>query len=284
MNVKHPILVTKLSGEKVPFDAEKLRNSLRRAGASEADVAQIESKIEDFITPGMSTKAIYRKAFALLKKHAAHFAAKYKLKRAIYELGPSGFPFEKFIGAILRASGYAVQVGQIVQGACVQHEVDVIAQKDHQHFMIECKFHSDQRRKCDVKVPLYIHARFLDVEKMWKAQPGHDHKFHQGWVVTNTRFTTDAIQYGLCAGMHLISWDFPAKGSLRDRIDQLKLYPVTTLTTLTKSEKQAILEKGIVLCKELIQNEWLLDEWGLSNARKKRIMDECHQLCATSGH
>src|SRR5690606_6702976 len=149
----------------------------------------------------------------------------------------SGYPFEKYVGEILKHEGYKTRVGQIVQGHCVQHEVDVIASKDDQHFMVECKFHSDQVRKCDVKIPLYIHSRFLDVEKAWEQRPGHGHKFHQGWVMTNPRFTTDATQYGTCAGLNLVSWDFPKKGSLRERIDGSGLHPITCLTTLTKKEK-----------------------------------------------
>ena len=60
------------------------------------------------------------------------------------------------------------------------HEVDVIAEKDNQHFMIECKFHNDSSRNCNVKIPLYTQSRFLDILKRWEKMPGHTAKFHQG--------------------------------------------------------------------------------------------------------
>jgi hypothetical protein len=281
MSVKTQIFITKASGEKVPFSAEKLRQSLRRAGAGEEAMDSIVKEIEQRLYPGITTREIYRKAFSMLRKVSAHLAAKYKLKKALQELGPSGYPFEKFVGEILKHEGYRAQVGQIVQGHCVQHEVDVVAQKDDRHFMVECKFHSDQGRKCDVKIPLYIHSRFLDVEKAWQQRPGHDHKFHQGWVVTNTRFTTDAIQYGTCAGLNLISWDYPKKGSLRERIDRSGLHPLTCLTTLTKKEKQLLLDLGIVLCKELCQQEQLLKEVGVLPTRAQKVMEEAGLLCET---
>jgi hypothetical protein len=281
MSVKTQIFITKASGEKVPFSAEKLRQSLRRAGAGEEAMDSIVKEIEQRLYPGITTREIYRKAFSMLRKVSAHLAAKYKLKKALQELGPSGYPFEKFVGEILKHEGYRAQVGQIVQGHCVQHEVDVVAQKDDRHFMVECKFHSDQGRKCDVKIPLYIHSRFLDVEKAWQQRPGHDHKFHQGWVVTNTRFTTDAIQYGTCAGLNLISWDYPKKGSLRERIDRSGLHPLTCLTTLTKKEKQLLLDRGIVLCKELCQQEQLLKEVGVLPTRAQKVMEEAGLLCET---
>jgi hypothetical protein len=275
------IFITKASGEQVAFAPEKLRQSLHRAGAGEEVIDSIEKEIGQRLYPGITTKEIYRRAFSILRRASAHLAAKYKLKKALQELGPSGYPFEKYVGEILKHEGYQTKVGQIVQGHCVQHEVDVIASKDDQHFMIECKFHSDQVRKCDVKIPLYIHSRFLDVEKAWQQRPGHGHKFHQGWLVTNTRFTTDAIQYGTCAGLNLISWDFPKKGSLRERIDGSGLHPITCLTTLTKKEKQLLLDKGIVLCQKLCQNEQLLKEIGVQPTREKKVMEEARLICET---
>jgi len=200
------------------------------------------------------------------------------------ELGPSGFPFEKYVSEILKYEGYKVLVGQIVQGHCVQHEVDVIAQKDEKHFMIECKFHGDQGRKCDVKIPLYIQSRFLDVEKTWQQHLQHTNKFHQGWVVTNTRFTADALRFGTCAGLYLLSWNFPSKNSLKERIDSSGLHPLTSLTTLTKGEKKALLERGFVLCKELCQNENWLEEINIEANRRKKILAEASLLCETKIH
>jgi hypothetical protein len=183
------------------------------------------------------------------------------------------------VAEILKYEGFNVKVGQIVKGHCVQHEVDVIAEKDNQHFMIECKFHSDSSRNCNVKIPLYIQSRFLDIEKQWKKKTGHDTKFHQGWVATNTRFTTDAIQYGTCIGLYLLGWNHPKKGSLKERIDASGLHPVTCLTTLTKREKQLLLEKMIVLCKDISKDEKILLSIGLQETRIKKVLAEAKALC-----
>src|SRR3546814_107902 len=123
----------------------------------------------------------------MLKDKSRVSASKYKLKKALMELGPSGFPFEKLVGKLLAHEGFDAKVGVIVKGNCVQHEVDVVAQKDNDHYMIECKYHSDQGRFCNVKIPLYIHSRFLDVEKQWLQLKGHEAKFHKGGLYTNTR-------------------------------------------------------------------------------------------------
>ena len=158
------VLIKKYSGEYEAFDVNKLINSLRRSRADEDIIQDIARKVQEQIEEGMTTKKIYQLAFKMLRSKSRVSASKYKLKKALMELGPTGFPFEKLVGQLLAHEGFATQVGVIVQGNCVQHEVDVIALKDNNHYMIECKYHSDQGRFCNVKIPLYIHSRFLDVE------------------------------------------------------------------------------------------------------------------------
>ncbi|MBI1767154.1 MAG: restriction endonuclease [Bacteroidetes bacterium] len=281
---ENQILVTKASGEKVPFSLVKLQQSLKRSGADDNAIEEVIDELKPYLRDGISTKKIYTHAFNILKKTSRAHAARYSLKQAVMELGPSGFPFEKFISEILRSQGFAVQVGVFVEGHCVKHEIDVVAEKGDQHFMVECKFHNTQGIKCDVKIPLYIQARFQDVEKHWLTMPGHNTKFHQGWVVTNTKFTADAIQYGTCAGLHLLGWDYPKKGSLNELIDLSGLHPITCMTTLTKLEKQDLLEKRIVLCKEICSQPDLLDALEITPLRKERILKEGCELCVQSDH
>jgi len=273
------IKITKASGESALFDEAKLRHSLSKAGADDSQIDEILKELLKELYDGISTKRIYRLAFDRLKNRSKHLAARYHLKQAIMELGPSGYPFEKFIGEILKYQGYSVEVGVIVKGKCVNHEVDVIALADHHHFMIECKYHNQRGIFCDVKIPLYINSRFKDVEAEWIKLPGHDKRTHQGWVVTNTKFSSDAIQYGNCAGLKLLGWDYPIKGSLKDLIDDLGLYPITCLTTLTRAEKQSLLDRKIVLCSEICSNPNLLYDLGMNEAKVKRVIEEGQSLC-----
>jgi len=276
------VLIKKYSGEYQAFDVKKLINSLRRSKANENLIQDIAYKVQEEIEDGMTTKKIYQMAFKMLKGKSRVSASKYKLKKALMELGPSGFPFEKLVGKLFAHEGYTIKVGVIVQGNCVQHEIDVIAQKEEKHYMIECKYHSDQGRFCNVKIPLYIHSRFLDVEKQWEHQKGHETKSHQGGVYTNTRFTTDAIQYGKCVGLLLTSWDYPIGNGLKDRIDKSGLHPLTALTTITKAEKTKLLDKGIVLCKELHENPALLEQIGIDKKRHKKILEDSEALCKST--
>src|SRR5690554_5860766 len=270
--------VIKHSGERTDFSIDKLKSSLRKSGAEEALVNEISNNVRDELYQGISTKEIYNRAFALLKKEKKGYASKYKLKKAIYELGPTGFPFEKFIAALLFYSGYKVKTGQFLQGKCVLHEVDVVARKNDQFIVIECKFHSDEGRNCNVKIPLYIHSRYRDILNNYNNK-NEAEKPTEGWVVTNTRFTEDALQYGKCAGLYLLSWDYPKDDGIRDRIDRLGLYPITASTLMSQREKQFLLSRDIVLCKQLINDDFYLDHLGISENRQARILEEIKILC-----
>lgn len=273
------IIIIKESGDKAIFNRDKLRASLQKSGATESSIKIIINEIESILYDEISTKEIYKKSFALLRKHSRPTASRYKLKKGILELGPSGFPFEKFVAELLKNQGYRVKVGSIVQGICVSHEVDIIAKKENNHFMIECKYHSSFKIPCNVKIPLYIQSRFLDIEKQWKRLPNHIHKKHQGWLVNNTRFTSDAIQYAECVGLKMVSWDYPKRESLQDLISNSGLYPITCLNTITKAEKQQLLLKDIVLCKQLCSQTEVLNQIGISKIRIKKILDDAHALC-----
>src|SRR5690606_16714612 len=120
--------------------------------------------------------------------------------------------------------------------SCVKHEVDVIARNKHKTVIIECKFHSLHGKNCDVKVPLYIDSRYRDI-KHYNSNRGDKTYFDEGWVTTNTRFTEDALAYGKCAGLYLLSWDYPKGNGLKDRIDDIGLYPITVSNILTGREK-----------------------------------------------
>ncbi|MDO1511547.1 restriction endonuclease [Maribacter confluentis] len=278
MNTHHTIEIIKSSGQKVMFSLDKLRTSLKHSGADHELVEEILSKVTDELFEGITTNEIYNRAYALLKQHKSVYASKYKLKKAIYELGPTGFPFERFVGAILQYSGYTVNIDIVLNGACVTHEIDVVAEKNEMATVIECKFHNEEGRNCNVKVPLYIHSRYNDVKAHWVTN-SNNKPLDKGWVVTNTRFTEDALAYGKCANLYLLSWDYPTNDGLKERIDRLSLYPITVSNLLTNREKQFLLGRNIVLCRQLIKDKFYLDHLGVSTERKAKILNEIKQLC-----
>ena len=228
---------------------------------------------------GMTTREIHNRAFALLRASKNTFASRYKLKNAIYELGPTGFPFEKFISDLLNHSGYQTETNREFQGRCVRHEIDVVASNGESLTLIECKFHSEHGRNCSVRIPLYIHSRYRDVASGPSIAATGQWKLNPAWVVTNTRFTSDALAYGKCAGMYLLSWSHPRGNALKDRIDRHQLYPITVSVLLSAREKQFLLEREVVLGRQLLRATYFLDHLGVSENRKDRIIKEFQALC-----
>lgn len=265
-------LIEKSSGEQASFSEEKLIRSLMNSGATEEVALLVLNDVKKHLENGLSSHKIFRMAFKLLKKYSRVAASKYKLKEGIMELGPAGFAFEKFIAELMLAQGYTVEIGSFVKGRCVQHEIDVIAKKGNHTIFIECKYHNLLHIKCDVKIPLYIRSRYNDILEK------HSYENFEGWLITNTKFTEDAYQYGTCAGMHLVSWDEPKGKGLKNIIDESHLFPITCLTLLTKQEKESLLNKGIVLTKSLLKNRHVLESIVRSNPRVNNILEEARQL------
>ncbi len=272
------ITVTKADGTKEPFEMQKLRTSLKRAGASEKEMAEISRKIESELIDGATTEMIYRKAFELLRSSEHVTAARYSLRRAMIGLGPTGFPFEDYLAELFRHQGYKAKTRSIIKGACVAHEVDIVASKGNENLIAEAKFHSQPGTKSDLQVVLYSYARFLDIKSVQKQKKNSQAITH-AYVITNTKFTSTAIKYAECVGLTLLSWDYPRKNNLQDMIEQSRLYPVTVLQTLSDKEKRALLSQGTVLCRQLIDNPEILRSIGVPNKKISAVLEEERRLC-----
>lgn len=275
--MKKNILITKASGLTEPFSIKKLRRSLERTRAAKSEIDEVIKKLMPKLYHGISTKKIYSEAFRLIRAQSKPMAGRYQLKQGIMELGPSGFPFEKFIGKLFEAKGYAISIGQILNGVCVSHEIDVIGRKENEIVLVECKYRNSNAMNVDVKTPLYIHSRFEDVLANGTFKTATEKV--KGWIATNSRFTSDAIAFANCKQINLLGWDYPAGNSLREIIDESGLYPVTCLSSLTKDEKQWLLSKDFVLAKDICLNKDVLTKAGLSAKRILLVAEEGKALC-----
>ena len=273
--------VVKYSGDTVDFNSNKLLKSLLKAGANPEQAQHIISTISAQLFDGMATKQIYKMAFALLKKNSNAHAARYNLREAIRMLGPAGFYFEKYIARLFESEGYKTKTNLVLQGKCVTHEIDVLIQKDSEMGMIECKFHAGREVASDVKVPMYILSRFNDLKT--KSHPFFDSKspLTSCWIVTNNRFTTDAITFANCSGLQLLSWNYPENNCLKSKTDQNKLYPITCLTTLSLAEKEHLLQEELLLVKDILTHSSVLNTIGLSPNRIQNVLKEARELCGS---
>lgn len=285
--MRHPdIEITKASGKKDSYNREKLRSSLLRSGGKDEIVEKVIAEVESHLTDGMSTRKIYRKAFQVLRKNSVYAASRYQLKHAIMDLGPSGYPFEQYIARIFEAKGHKTEVGRVVNGICVQHELDVIAWQNNQVAIAECKFRNQPGSKTDVKVALYFHSRFNDVVAAWRKDngaswrslglggPNDDNPQFEGWLVTNAKFTIDAINYAKCSGIKLLGWDYPHDASLIKAIEETQIMPITMLQALSKHDKTLLLDEGVTVCHDLQNNADVMTKLGIDKSRIRRTQNE----------
>ncbi len=276
--MNHLISITKADGSKELFEESKLVDSLKNAGGTDATVEEIVAHIGKEVHDGITTGEIYSSAFKLLRTHSISTAVKYSLRRALSELGPGGFPFEKYVAKIFQAWGYETLTDQTVLGVCVSHEVDVIAWNDKKLLMIEAKFHNELAMKSDIKVALYIRARFDDLSKTTFDYGGKKRKLDEGWLITNTKFTEQAIKYGECNNLKMLGWNYPAQNNLHNIIEELRLHPFTCLSTLSDKNKKDLLEKGVILCTDIIENPKVLSEIGIKSPEYEEILEEAKTI------
>lgn len=273
------ILIKKASGDEEYFDIKKLERSLHNAGAEELIIWKIIEDIQNWIYSGVTTKQIYSRAFKILRRDRAHSAMRYKLKEAIISLGPTGYPFEQFIGQLFKKQNYEIEVGIVVDGYSITHEMDVIATKNQVQNLMECKYHKDQGKHVSIQVPLYVHSRVNDIVRKRKEMPEFENLSYKAWVVTNTRFSEDSIQYGKCNGLQLLGWDYPKNKGLKHLVESMKLYPITILHKLTRKEKQVLLNQGIVTCLQLLNDMSHVKELNLTKRKEMALHKELMDVC-----
>lgn len=273
-----PTLITKADGTTEFFKIEKLRRSLRRAGADPKEVNEIISEVEKKLFDGIQTQEIYRYAFSLLRESRPPAAARYSLRRALFSLGPTGFPFERFLARLFEQDGYTTKTGIIIQGRCAPHEIDIAAYKADHSFVGEAKFHARPGIKSDLQVAMYSYARLLDLKN---AQICQDDicGIKEFWLITNTKFTTTAENYGACAGLNMLSWDYPKRDNLHDKIQRAGIYPITVLQNITAAQAETLIAKDIILCSDILLHEHALRQLHLSTRKHEALMQEVHELC-----
>lgn len=269
--------ITKADGSTEEFKPVKLISSLKRAGAKPTEISRIVEAVEESLKDGMKTQMIYQKAFQLLRESNDPVAAKYSLRRAVFGLGPTGFPFEDFLGKVFEAEGYRTKRRLTLRGKCAIHEVDLAAYSPDHSFVAEAKFHARPGVKSDLQVAMYSYARYLDLESA-RVCADDTCGIISMYLITNTKFTTAAIKYAECVGVKLLSWDYPKQDSLQKKIERYQVYPITVLSRLSSGQKQALLQSGVILCSELLRKPNLLRRLGLSDQKIDGIFHEINSL------
>ncbi len=275
-----PFHVRKATHWHEPFQAEKLAKSLERAGANAGQIATVLVRLQRYLRRGVATADLAEGVSRELDHLDRRVAARYRLRRAIMELGPEGYPFERYVAKIFDHYGFATRVGQPVPGRCISQEVDVIAERDGRRLMVECKYHNRRGVQSDAKVAMYTWARFEDIRDRGAREHGGGSAFHEGWLVTNTKCTANAIAFGQCVGLHVLGWGYPADRSLQLIIESAGLYPITCLPGLSQLQRRALLKHDLLLCRQIAGNPVALQRVGFSLHQAAELALEAQQVAS----
>ena len=277
---KSGIKIIKASGKEETYSRQKLCRSLKATGAPKTLVDRVCHIVEKEISHGTTTEEIFRTTAKYLKEENPILAAKYSLKQSIMELGPSGFLFEQYIGAILEEYGYKVKTNQMMKGESgVFHEIDILASTKDTHYIIEAKYHNGRGVKTNVPIAMYAFARLLDIAGQQKKKEKENHK---AWLVTNTKFTRSTIRYSLHNDIKLTGWSYPKQDNLQRLIEAKSLYPVTILPSVNQYAREQFAKHNLYFAKDLINltAKQFQKLFGIHQKVSINIQSEAMALCA----
>ena len=244
------VMVTNASGKPERFDPRKIYRTSVRAGASRKLANEVVEHVSRQVYDGIPTRKILKMVLDTLREYQAeNVASRYDLKSAIMRMGPEGFPFETFLSKILGNYGYECRLRQHIRGFCVEHEIDIVMEKDGKRSMVEVKFHNASGIYTGLKEALYTYARFLDLKQGYEK--GLCERFDEAWLATNTRASMEARRYASCKGIRLLGWKHPPRRGLEKMIEEKRLYPTTVIQNMDSRSFEALEDQGIVLVKDL---------------------------------
>ena len=243
------IFVTKADGKKELFDREKVVRTCLRMGAARQVAETVAKKIETSLYDGIETQKILQMIFRQLSRHEPVVKHKIDLRKAL-SLMKSKPDFEFFIRALLSEHGYEVTPNQILNGKCVEHEVDAIARKDGLTYIVEVKHHSNYHVLTGLDVSRVARAVFEDVTEGFELRL-NSLKIDKAMIVCNTKFSEHAERYAECRGIKNIGWNSPPDLNIQTMITEKKLYPITYLKGLTITTTERLTQAGIILLKQL---------------------------------
>jgi len=272
------MLIKKSNGDLVRFDPEKIRTTIRRAGADEDLADRVLQRIEVKVRDGMATRRLFAIVRKELRRESRRLAQRYNLRTALLRLGPAGFKFEKYVASILNAYEYAASVPeQDYVGLCVKHEVDVVATKGGRSVVIEVKFRNRFDDTVTLRDTLAAWARYNDLRDGAETNRSCP-LFDEVWIVTNGTFSDRAMQFGQCRGINMVGWRMGQ--SLAEMVDHTALYPITVIDDLHQWELERFAKNDLLLCREVISEDpdLLSGRLSLPRGRTRQIQEECRAV------
>jgi hypothetical protein len=162
--------------------------------------------------------------------------------------------FEAYVRAILARDGFEVSPNQLLIGKCVNHEVDGVARKNGFIYFLEVKHHLNYHIPTGLDESRIARAVLEDVAEGF-ALGRSDLKIDGAMIITNTRYSQEAIQYGKCRGILQVGWSSPTGHGLQDLVTETNLFPLSCLRGLKRDVREKLANSGIVLFEQMLNEE-----------------------------
>jgi len=246
-------LVKKADGSMQVFDREKIVRTCLRMGADRRAAYEIAERIERRLYPGISTERILQMIFQFMRRDKPSVSNLFDLGKGL-SLMSSKPEFEVFVQALLARNGFEVSPNRLLVGRCVEHEVDAIAKKDGITFFVEAKHHSMYHTLTGLDESRIARAVLEDVME-GVAIGKSDLKIDRAMIVTNTRYSEQAVRYGNCRNILQIGWSSPTDKGLQSMVAGTKLLPLSCLRGLGLNARIKLALSGIVLFEQIVQED-----------------------------
>jgi predicted nucleic acid-binding protein len=268
------MLVKKADGSLQLFNKEKIVRTCLRMGANKQVAYEVAEKVERRMYDGMSTAKILQMIFQFMRRHRPGVRSLFDLRKGL-SLMVSKPEFEVFVQVLLAHNGFEVTPNQLLDGRCVKHEVDAIARKNGVTFFVEAKHHANYHTPTGLDESRIARAVLEDVIEGYALGKGNL-KIDRAMIVTNTRYSDHAIQYGKCRGILQIGWGSPTGLGLQDMIEGNNLLPLSCLRDLNIDARAKLANSGIVLFEQVIEEDTagLARKTGLSQEFIKNIKEK----------
>ncbi len=276
------VFVIKADGTKQLFAREKVIWTCLRMGTTRKVAETIAKKIEIRMYDGIETRKILQMIFRLISKYKPAVKHQIDLRKSL-SLMKSKPDFERFIQILLSEHGYEITPNRIIRGKCVEHEVDAIARKNGETYIVEVKRHFNYHTPTGLDVGRIARAVYEDVTEGFKLGL-NNLKIDKAMIVCNTKLSEHAKRYANCRGIRHIGWSSPPEFDLQTMIEEKKLYPITYLKGLKTEEREKLSSAGIILLRQLNEKkpEELARETGIPKGTLEPIIKKAIMILENS--
>ncbi|MEM4497271.1 MAG: restriction endonuclease [Nitrososphaerota archaeon] len=245
------IRVRKADGRLEPYDGSKIMRTALYLGLDREDAERIEREVLEKAYDGIPTSEILAMIRDLAEEIRPELSQARDIREAISAMRPKP-DFEDYARIVLREAGYLVEPGRLLEGRCVSHEIDGIAFKGDEVFVVEVKHHFNQHAYTSLGTVLELWAALEDLREGYRLG-FHPYAFTSAILVCNTKISQHAEQYARCKGIMYMGWRYPRAFALSDIVSSKKIYPITMIKSLSAEAVAKLGDRGIVTLNQLLR-------------------------------